>query len=74
MINLCHNYTQTCPAKEAKIKQWFKGPTFLRLPKDSWSQKQEIGLLEINDLEVRCNVNLVEVKDGILTRFENMSN
>ena len=27
--------------KEAKIKQWFEGPAFLKLPKDSWSQKQE---------------------------------
>ena len=29
--------------KEAKINQWFEGPAFLKLPKDSWSQKQELA-------------------------------
>ena len=60
--------------KEAKIKQWFEGAAFLKLPKDSWSQKQEIGPLEISDPEVKCNVNLVETKENILTRFEKISN
>ena len=55
--------------KEAKIKQWFEGPAFLKLPKDSWSHKQEIGPLEISDPEVKRNVNLVETKENILTRF-----
>ena len=57
-------------AKEAKIKRWFEGPVFLKLPKDSWNQKQEIGPLEIEDPEVKCDVNLVETKEKILTRFE----
>ena len=48
-------------AKEAKIKQWFEGPPFLKLPKDSWNHKQEIGPLESSDPEVKCNVNLVEI-------------
>ena len=38
------------------------------------SQKQEIGPLEISDPEVKCNVNLVETKENILTRFEKISN
>ena len=61
-------------AKEAKMKQWFEGPTFLKLPKDSWNHKQEIGPLESSDPEVKCNVNLVEIKENILTKFENTSN
>ena len=61
-------------AKEAKIKQWFEGPAFLKLPKDSWNYKQEIALLEIRDSEVKCNENLVEIKENILTRFERISN
>ena len=60
--------------KKAKIKQWFEGPAFLKLPKDSWNHKQEIGPLESSDPEVKCNVNLVEIKENILTRFENISN
>ena len=46
----------------------------MKLPKDSWSQKQEIDPLEISDPEVKCNVNLVETKKNILTRFEKISN
>ena len=61
-------------AKEAKIKQWFKGFVFFKLPKDWWNHKQEIGPLEISDPEVKCNVNLVEIKENTLTRFENISN
>ena len=38
--------------KEAKIKQWFESPAFLKLPKDSWNHKQEIDPLEISDPEV----------------------
>ena len=60
--------------KEVKIKQWFEMPAFLKLPKDSWSQKQEIGPLEISDPEVKCAVNLVKTKENILTRFEKISN
>ena len=60
--------------KKAKIKQWFEGLVFLKLPKDSWNHKQEIGSLKISDPEVKCNVNLVEIKENILTRFENISN
>ena len=60
--------------KEAKIKQWFEGLAFLKLPKDSWNHKQEIGPLEISDSVVKCNVNLVEIKGNILTRFEKISN
>ena len=44
--------------EEAKIKQWFECPAFWKLPKDSWIHKQEIGPLETNDPEVKCNVNL----------------
>ena len=61
-------------AKESKIKQWFEGPAFLKLPKDSWNHKQKIGPLEISDPDVKCNVNLVEIKENILTRFEKISN
>ena len=60
--------------KEAKIKQWFEMPAFLKLPKDSWSQKQEIGPLQISDPEVKYAVNLVKTKENILTRFKKISN
>ena len=60
--------------KEAKIKQWFEGPAFFKPLKDSWNHKQEIGILEISDPEVKCNVNLVEIKENIITRFEEISN
>ena len=46
----------------------------MKLPKDSWNHKQEIGPLESNDPEVKCNVNLVEIKENILTKFEKISN
>ena len=36
--------------------------------------KTRIGPLEISDPEVKCNVNLVETKENILTRFEKISN
>ena len=58
--------------KEAKIKQWFEGAAFFKPLKDSWNHKQEIGILEISDPEVKCNVNLVEIKENI-TRFEKIS-
>ena len=61
-------------AKEAKIKQWFEGPVFFNLPKDTLNQKQEIGPLEIEDPKVKCDVNLVEIKEKVLTRFEKISN
>ena len=35
-------------AKEAKTKQWFEVPTFLKPPKDSWNHQQEIGPLLTN--------------------------
>ena len=60
--------------KEAKIKQWFEGLAFLKLPKDSWNHKQEIGPLKISDPEVKCNVKLVEIKENILAKCENISN
>ena len=60
--------------KEAKIKQWFEGAAFFKPLKDSWNRKQEIGILEISDPEVKCNVNLVEIKENIITRFEKISN
>ena len=41
----------------------------MKLPKGSQNQKQEIS-----DPEVKCNVNLVEIKENILTRFEKISN
>ena len=46
----------------------------MKLPKGSQNQKQEIDPLEISDPEVKCNVNLVEIKENILTRFEKISN
>ena len=46
----------------------------MKLPKGSQNQKQEIDPLEISDSEVKCNVNLVEIKENILTRFEKISN
>ena len=47
----------------------------LKLPDDSWTHKQEIDPLEINDPKVKCNnVDLLDVKENILTRFENISN
>ena len=61
-------------AKEPKIKQRFEGPAFLKLPKDSWNHKQETGPLEIGNPEVKYNVNSVEIKENILTRFEKISN
>ena len=42
-------------AKETKAKQWFEGSAFLKLSKDSWNHKQEIGPLQISDPEVKCN-------------------
>ena len=57
-------------AKESKIKQWLEGPAFLKLPKDSWNH----GNLCYSNPDVKCNVNLVEIKENIMTRFEKISN
>ena len=46
-----------------KVKQSFEGPAFLRLPKDLWNHKEKLGPLEINNPEVKRNVNLFESKE-----------
>lgn len=46
----------------------------MNLLDDLWNHEQDLGPLEINDLEVGCNFNLVGVKENVFARFETISN